>query len=101
MSYKNNKSKTSALMWNEKLELPNGSYSGSDIQYYFWVYHQKHGPVTDNLPLRIYVDKMKNRITFKIKTWYCLELLKPKTMKLLGYTKNNIAKYQNGENVHL
>ena len=35
MSYKNNKSKTSALMWNEKLELPNGSYSGSDIQYYF------------------------------------------------------------------
>ena len=30
-SYKNNKFKMSALVWNEKFELPDGSYSLSDI----------------------------------------------------------------------
>ena len=33
--YKNNKFKISALTWNEEFELPDGSYSVSDIQYYF------------------------------------------------------------------
>ena len=34
-SYKNNKFKISAPTWNEEFELPNGSYSVSDIQGYF------------------------------------------------------------------
>ena len=34
-SYKNNKFKISAPTWNEEFELPDGSYSISDIQYYF------------------------------------------------------------------
>ena len=34
-SYKNNKFKISALTWNEEFELPDGSYSVSDIQDYF------------------------------------------------------------------
>ena len=34
-SYENNKFKISTLTWNEKLELPDGSYSVSVIQYYF------------------------------------------------------------------
>ena len=42
---------------------------------------------------------MENRITFKIKTGYYLELLTPEIMKLLGSTKNKIAKEENGENV--
>ena len=35
MSYKNNKFKISAPTWNEKVELPDKSYSVSDIQDYF------------------------------------------------------------------
>ena len=34
-SYENNKFKISALTWNEGFELPDGSYSVSDIQDYF------------------------------------------------------------------
>ena len=49
--------------------------------------------------MKIYVNKIENRITFKIKTGYHLELLTPETMKLLGSTKNKIAKDKNGENV--
>ena len=44
---------------------------------------------------------MVNRITFKIRSGYRLELLTPETMKLLGSTENKITKGKNGENVHL
>ena len=47
----------------------------------------------------IYVNKIENRITFKIKTGYYLELLRPETMKLVGSTKGKINKDKNGENV--
>ena len=47
----------------------------------------------------IYKNKIENRITFKIKTGYYLELLTPETMKLIGSTKNKITKDKNGENV--
>ena len=47
----------------------------------------------------MYVDKIENRITFKIKDGYSLELLTPETMKLLGSTENKITKDKNGENV--
>ena len=53
----------------------------------------------DNPSIRIYVNKIKNRITFKIKNGYYLELLMPETMKLLGSTKSKITKDKNGENV--
>ena len=49
--------------------------------------------------MRIYTNKIENRITFKIKTGYYLELLTPETMKLLGSTKSKITKNENGENV--
>ena len=47
----------------------------------------------------MYVNRIENRITFKIKSGYYLELLTPKTMKLLGSTESKIAKDKNGENV--
>ena len=47
----------------------------------------------------IYVNKIENRITFKIKTGYYLQLLMPKTMKLLRSTKSKITKDENGENL--
>ena len=49
--------------------------------------------------MKIYVNKTENRITFKIKTGYYLELLTPKMMKLFGSTKSKITKNENGENV--
>ena len=59
---------------------------------------KKHETVTDNPSIRIYINKRENRITFKIKTWYYLELLTPETMKLLGSTKIKITKDKNGKN---
>ena len=47
----------------------------------------------------IYVNKIENRVIFKIKNGYSLELLTPETMKLLGSTENKIIKDKNGENV--
>ena len=43
----------------------------------------------------IYINKIENRITFKINTGYYLELLTPETVKLLGSTKNKITKDKN------
>ena len=47
----------------------------------------------------IYKNKIENRITFKRKTGYYLELLTPETIKLLGSTKSKITRDKNGENV--
>ena len=47
----------------------------------------------------MYVNKIENRITFKTKTGYYLELLTPETMKLLGSTENKITKNNNDENI--
>ena len=45
------------------------------------------------------MNKIENRITFKIKDEYSLELLTKETMKLLGSAENKITKDKNGENV--
>ena len=55
--------------------------------------------MTADPPIRIYVNQIENRITFRIKTQYFLELLTPATMKLLGSTTSMITKDENGENV--
>ena len=98
-SYNNNKFKRSAPTWNDKFELPDRSYSVSNIQDYFEYILTKHGENIDKPSVQIYVNKMENRVTFKMKNGYSLELLTPETMKLLGSTKNKITKDKNGENV--
>ena len=98
-SYNNNKFKISAPTWSEEFELPDGSYSVSDIQDYFEYILKKHSESVDNPSIRIYVNKIENRITFKIKNGYYLELLSPETMKLLGSTNSKTTKDKNGENV--
>ena len=98
-SNNNNKFEISAPTWNNKFELPDGSYSVSDIQDYFEYILKKHNEKIDNPSIKIYVNKIENRITFKIKTGYYLELLTPETMKLLGSTENKITKNKNGESV--
>ena len=90
-SYENNKYKISAPTWNEEFELPDGSYSVSDIRDYFEYIIKKHKAFADNPLLRVYVNKKENRITFKIKTGYYLKLLTLETMKFLGSTKSKIT----------
>ena len=53
----------------------------------------------EKILIQIYTNKIENRITFKIKNEYSLELLTPETMKLLGSTENKITEDKNGENV--
>ena len=93
-----NKFNIYAPTWNDEFKLPNRSYSISDIQDYFEYILKKHGEDIDKPSGQIYVNKIENRITFKIKNGYSLELLTPETMKLLGSTKNKIIKDENGEN---
>ena len=78
------------------------SYSILDIQGYFkYIIKKQSKKINDNnKPLRrIFVNKIKNRITFKIKTGYYIELVTPETMKLLGSSKSKITKDENGKNV--
>ena len=100
-SYNNNKFKISSPTWNEEFTLPDGSYALSDIQDYFQYILKRHRENIDKPSIQIYVNKIKNRITFKIKDGYSLELLTKETMKLLGSTKNKITKDKNGKNVFL
>ena len=86
-SYNNDKFKKFAPTRNEEFELPDGSYSISDIQDYFEYILKKHSESVDNPSTRIYVNKIENRITLKIKTRYYLELLTPEAMKLLRVLK--------------
>ena len=83
-SYNNNKFKISAPTWSEEFKLPDGSYSISDIQEYFEYNLKKRSENVDDPSIKIYVNRTENRITFKIKSRYYLELLTPETMKLLG-----------------
>ena len=98
-AYNNNKVKISAPTWNDDFDLPDGSYSIADIQEYFEFIIKKHETLTENSPVQIYPDKIKNRILFTVKTGYKLELLSPETMKLSGSTKKDVDQDKDGEDV--
>ena len=85
--YNNNKFKISAPTWNDTFDLPDGSYSIADIQDYFEFIIKKYKTLTENPPIQIYPNKIKNKIAFKIKTGYKLELWTPEIMRLLESTK--------------
>ena len=70
---KNNQFKKSAPTWNERLDLPDESYSVSDIQDYFEYIIKKYETVTDNPQVRIYVNEIESRTTFKMKIKCYLE----------------------------
>ena len=55
--------------------------------------------MTDNSPIRTYVNKIESRITFKIKRGYHLKFVRPETLKVLGSTQNKITKDENGKNM--
>ena len=98
-SYKNNKFEISTPTLSDEFELLDGSYSISDIQDYFEYILKKHSESVDNPSIKKYVNEIENRVTFKIKNGYHLELLTPETMKILGSTESKITKDKNGENV--
>ena len=53
----------------------------------------------DNPLIRRYVNQIEYSVTLKMTTWYYFELLTSEMVKLLGSTKNEISKDENGENV--
>ena len=97
-SYSNSKFKISVPRWNNEFELPDES-SVSDIQDYWQSILKKNNESIDNSPIRIYMKKIENIITFQIKIGHYLEILIPETKKLLGSTKNKIAKAKIDKNV--
>ena len=95
--YSNNKFKIFAPTWNDEFNLPDGSYSVFDIQDYYGYIIKKHENYCRQSPLQIYVNKIKNRIVFKIKTGYKLKFFSKETMQLLGSSKKDIDQNKNGE----
>ena len=62
---------------------------------------KKHGKKINNVKIKpsvkVDINDVENRITFKVKDGYSLELLAKEKMKLLGSTENKITKNKNGE----
>ena len=58
--YSNNKFNISVPTWNDTFDLPDASYSISDFQDYFEFIIKKHEILTENLPIQIYPNKIKN-----------------------------------------
>ena len=99
MSCKNNIFKTSAPTWIEEFKLPDGSCSVLDIQDYLEYIFKDHEKKTDNASIRIDINIIENRITFKFHTRYHLDHLTPTTMKLFRSVESKITKDKNSENV--
>ena len=87
-AYDNKIFKISAPTSNNEFDLPDGSYSISDIQDCFEFIIKKHETLAENRPIQIYPNKI--RIVFKIKTGYKLEILSPETIKLLESTEKDV-----------
>ena len=98
-AYNNNKFKISAPTWNDEFDLPDGSYSVAYIQDDFKFIIKKQETLTENSPVQIYPNKIKNRIAFKVKTGYKLGLLSSETMKLLSSTKKDNNQDKDREDV--
>ena len=78
--------------------MPDGLYNISKIQDYIEYIIKKHETIDKNAPILIYANTINNRIVFKIKSGYKLELLSKETMKLLGSTKDTIDAEKDSEN---
>ena len=97
--YKNNKLKIIAPTWNNEFELPDGSYSVSDIQDYIEYIIKNLEILTTVPPIHVYFNRINNRLAFKVKDGYKLELKTSETIKLFGNTKKLINKTKSGGNV--
>ena len=66
--------------WNDEFELQDGSYSMSDIQDYI-EHIKKHETLTTIPPIHVYINRINNRLVFKIKYGYKQELQTPEVLK--------------------
>ena len=94
--YKKSHTKLINLKYQLQHGIKNLNYLMDHILYQIFriilnIFKKKHETVTDNPSIRIYINKIENRITFKIKTGYYLKLLMLKTMKFLESTKSKIT----------
>ena len=71
----------------------------SDIEDYVEHITKKHEALTTTPPIYVYIDRINNRLVFKMKGGYMLELQTPETIKLFRSTKKLIYKAKIGENV--
>ena len=97
--YKNNRLKIIAPTWNDESELPDGSYSVSDILNYIKYIIKNHEKLTAISPINVYANRINNILIFKTKDGYTLELQTPETMKLFGCKNKLIGKTNNREKV--
>ena len=74
--------------WSEDVTIPDGSYEISEIQNYFRdeviKKHESNVKSNEHSPILIYANRILNRVSFRIKTRYKLELLTNETIRLLG-----------------
>ena len=98
----NNKFRLSGPTWSEDVTIPDGSYEIFQIQNYFLdegiKKHESNVKSTEQSPILIYANRILNRVSFRIKTDYKVELLTNETMRLLG-DGPIIATTKNGVNV--
>ena len=97
--YKNKKLKIIAPTWNDEFELPDGSYSFSDILDYIEYVIKNHETLAIIPPIYVYINRINNRSVFKIKDGQKLELQRFGTMKLFASVKKLTNKVKNGEKV--
>ena len=90
-AHNNDNCKISAPTWNDEFGFPGGYYSIVDIPDYFEFIIKKYESLTENAPVEIYLNKIKNKIVLKVKRRYNLELLSSETMKLLRTTKKDVV----------
>ena len=96
--YKNKKLKIMALTWNYEFGLPDGSYFVSSVQDYINYNMKKHKTLTIP-PIHAYINRFNDRLAFKIKDRFKLQLQMAETRKLFGSTKILTEKTKNSENV--
>ena len=77
--------------------MPDGSYSIAALQNYFEYIIKKHETIAEFYPVLIYVNEINNRIVFKTKSGYKLELLSKETMKLLRSSVDIVDGDKNSE----
>ena len=95
--FRNNKLEIIAPMWNDEYELPDGSYSVSDVQDYTEHIIKNHDTLRTNPPFQIYINRINKRLVFKTKDGYKVELQAPEIMKLFDWIKKFIGKTKNGK----
>ena len=67
------------------------------MQNYFDYIIKNHETIKNNPPVQNYVNKIKNRIAFKMKAGYRLGLLSKETVQLLGSSKIDLDQNKDGE----